>query len=335
MREDAGELGVDPGRIFLMGHSAGGAHVGSYAYGADCRPSFAPETIAINFDERDQSRRKNKEINSSDLSAAAHNGLVAGSSPAGPPIKSNSYAPRFSWSILSTNRTTNHDDQMELINPWVPHANWRNESDPPITILALYLEAGWLVRGSGNHSAWRPFNRQSAMVDSRMRTLATKIAGTIAEATTPTAEEDLEADILCLLQQVLAANSSADLAPIAVRPVDHRIRKAIGLMRADPRKSQCLDDVAQSVGLSRFRFFEQFSASMGMTPSVFSDTLRVEYAIEQLIGSDRSASDIAFDLGFSAPGHFSGSSKTRSTLRRANTAELRSTHTPNAGASKL
>lgn len=197
------------------------------------------------------------------------------------------------------------DDQMVLINPWVPHANWRNENDPPITILALYLEAGWLVRGSGNHSARRPFNRQSATVDARMRTLVTKIAATIADATTPTAEEDLEADILGLLQQVLAANSSADLAPIAARPVDHRIRKAIGLMRADPRKSQCLDNLAQSVGLSRSRFFEQFSASMGMTPSVYSDTLRVEYAIEQLIGSDRSASDIALDLGFSAPGHFS------------------------------
>lgn len=197
------------------------------------------------------------------------------------------------------------DNQMVLINPWVPHANWRDENDPPITILALYLEAGWLVRDSGSHIARRPFNRQSATVDAPMRTLVAKIAATIADATTPTAEEDLEADILSLLQRVLAANSSADLAPIAVRPVDHRIRKAISLMRIDPRKSQCLDNLAQSVGLSRSRFFEQFSASTGMTPSVYSDTLRVEYAIEQLIGSDRPASDIALDLGFSAPGHFS------------------------------
>lgn len=133
----------------------------------------------------------------------------------------------------------------------------------------------------------------------------TKIAATIADATTPTAEADLEADILRLLQQVLAANSSADLAPIAARPVDHRIRKAIGLMRADPRKPQCPDNLAQSVGLSRSHFYEQFSASMGTTPSVYSDTLRVEYAIEQLIGSDRPASEIALDLGFSAPSHFS------------------------------
>jgi AraC-like DNA-binding protein len=196
------------------------------------------------------------------------------------------------------------DNQMVLINPWVPHANWRNENDPPITILALYLETGWLVRGGSGHIARWPFNKQSATVDAPMRTVVAKIAATIADATSPTAEEDLEADIFSLLQQLLAANSLAGLAPIAARPVDHRIRKAINLMHADPNKPHCLDRLAQSVGLSRSRFFEQFSKSTGMTPIVYSDTLRVEYAIEQLIGSDRRARDIALDLGFSAPGHF-------------------------------
>ena len=37
------------------------------------------------------------------------------------------------------------DHKMVLVNPWVPHANWRDVGDAPITILALYLEAGWLA----------------------------------------------------------------------------------------------------------------------------------------------------------------------------------------------
>jgi AraC family transcriptional regulator len=202
------------------------------------------------------------------------------------------------------------DDEMVLINPWVPHANWRDVADPPITILALYLEAGWLVRG-GSVVARRPFSRQSAIVDAPMRALVARIAATIADAAMPTGEEDLEADILDLLQRVVSANSVADLSPIGRRAVDHRIRKAAGLMRAEPAKPHNLDSLAQSVGLSRSRFFEQFSAGMGMTPSVYSDTLRVEYAIEQLIGTDRPASDISLDLGFSAPGHFSRFFKNR------------------------
>lgn len=37
--EHASELGIDPTRVFLMGHSAGAAHVGSYAYDRRLHPS--------------------------------------------------------------------------------------------------------------------------------------------------------------------------------------------------------------------------------------------------------------------------------------------------------
>ena len=39
IRGDAASLNVDPDRIFLMGHSAGGAHVGSYAYDKRLQPA--------------------------------------------------------------------------------------------------------------------------------------------------------------------------------------------------------------------------------------------------------------------------------------------------------
>ncbi len=42
MRENADGLGVDRSQIFLMGHSAGGAHVGSYAYDKRHHPKEGP-----------------------------------------------------------------------------------------------------------------------------------------------------------------------------------------------------------------------------------------------------------------------------------------------------
>ena len=196
------------------------------------------------------------------------------------------------------------DHKMVLVNPWVPHANWRDVSDPPITILALYLEAGWLARDGSGHVVRRPFKRPSGNVGAPVRSLVAKIAAAIATED-HTTREGMEIDIFKLAQHVLNDNAGMDLDALSMRPVDHRVRKAVHLMRADPTRPHRIDEVAHSVGLSRSRFFQQFREGMGMSPGVYSDTLRVEYAIEALIRTDRPAGDIALDLGFSAPGHFS------------------------------
>ncbi|MDB5580280.1 MAG: helix-turn-helix transcriptional regulator [Bradyrhizobium sp.] len=196
------------------------------------------------------------------------------------------------------------DHRMVLVNPWVPHANWRDVGDSPITILALYLETGWLARDGSGHAARRPFKRPSGLVGPPVRSLVGKIAAMIA-AGDHTTNEGMEIDIFELSQHVLNDNADMGLGPLLMRPVDHRVRKAVNLMRSDPTRPHRIDEVAHSVGLSRSHFFQQFREGMGMSPGVYSDTLRVEYAIEALISTDRAAGDIALDLGFSAPSHFS------------------------------
>ena len=56
--------------------------------GAQCRDAlrtgFAPETTSTKRNKRDQGKRKHSEINKANRFTAAHNGLVAGSGPAGP-----------------------------------------------------------------------------------------------------------------------------------------------------------------------------------------------------------------------------------------------------------
>ncbi len=45
--QNAHKLGIDPARIFLMGHSAGGAHVGSYAYDKRLHPPDGPGLAGV------------------------------------------------------------------------------------------------------------------------------------------------------------------------------------------------------------------------------------------------------------------------------------------------
>ena len=43
---------------------------------------------------------------------------------------------------------------------------------------------------------------------------------------------------------------------------------------------------------------------MGVTPNLFLNTLRMEKALEYLTDSDRSVTDISYDLGFSSQSGF-------------------------------
>jgi hypothetical protein len=54
------------------------------------RTSFAPETIATRRNKHDRTRQICRKINASGSCPVAHNGLVAGSSPAGPTNNINS-----------------------------------------------------------------------------------------------------------------------------------------------------------------------------------------------------------------------------------------------------
>jgi acetyl esterase len=46
-RDNAGALGVDPDRVFLMAHSAGAAHAASYAYDQRLQPSGGPQIAGL------------------------------------------------------------------------------------------------------------------------------------------------------------------------------------------------------------------------------------------------------------------------------------------------
>ncbi|CAN7755452.1 AraC family transcriptional regulator [Pseudorhodoferax sp. LjRoot39] len=86
--------------------------------------------------------------------------------------------------------------------------------------------------------------------------------------------------------------------------LDHRLRAAIAHMRAHVSDKATIDDIAGRVGLSRGHLFALFRDQLNTTPQVFWRAVRVEEAMRR-VGDGAPLTDVALDLGFSAPGNFS------------------------------
>ena len=85
---------------------------------------------------------------------------------------------------------------------------------------------------------------------------------------------------------------------------DFRIRKSLDLLSNHFTDGVDLDSVAREAGLSRPHFFKLFKKQMGITPNIYVNTLKVEFALDELTTSMKSVTDIGYDLGFASQASF-------------------------------
>lgn len=131
------------------------------------------------------------------------------------------------------------------------------------------------------------------------------------------------------VQQLLVAAISASTAPaeaagrrVIASCLDRRLRAAISYMRDHLTEKCTIDEVASKAGLSRAHLFTLFRDQLNTTPLVFWSAVKVEEAMVRLVTNRASLTDVALDVGFSAPGNFSRFFKEHtgvspSTFRRA------------------
>jgi AraC family transcriptional regulator len=86
--------------------------------------------------------------------------------------------------------------------------------------------------------------------------------------------------------------------------MDHRIRHALTHIRTHAAENPNIDRIAVDVGLSRSRFYQQFKSCVGVSPQHYLDWQRMTLATNELSATEKRIADIARDLGFSAPSHF-------------------------------
>lgn len=205
------------------------------------------------------------------------------------------------------------DDSAVLVNAWEQHSYTHRPGQHPTIILALYIEPQWL---SAFRSNWRAsgapgfFPRSVGGITPEMRRRAREIAEVMLLEPLNFAEQERligrlmvsTIERMCLWRDEVP--SIRFLSGGANVP-DRRISRAVRLIRATPEAIPSMDWLAQESGLSRAHFFRMFEGTMGMSPRVYLNMVRMDRAIEAVANGDRAFSAISEELGFSVPAHFS------------------------------
>ncbi len=204
------------------------------------------------------------------------------------------------------------DDNAVMINAWEEHAylHLPMGGENPI-LLALYLEPKWLAAYSkrflasshprffsSNLSVLRPHHKQILEKISMELWWSDQITHEYLESILLELTLSFMDDIEVIGQRDIrsAGNSLAFMDP--------RIRKAIHLMRTSPQGFTDIATIAKCVDLSRSHFFELFRRCTGLSPIVFANVLKMEFAFDALTDKEKSLIHIGDELGFTAQSHF-------------------------------
>jgi len=190
------------------------------------------------------------------------------------------------------------------INPWQPHSFQPCAGNKPSVFLVAYICDRWLDRDQEGRGRLR-FGVNGIAVGTTLRSICASLAHTLVT----NASYRL---VNRYLNQLFDASFDAswkggDRSRLTVRaqmPIDFRVRKSLRILDDGLAQGIELDAVARDAGLSRPHFFKLFRENTGVTPALYANTMRVERALDRLMGSQASVTDIGYELGFSSQSHF-------------------------------
>ncbi|ACA15817.1 transcriptional regulator, AraC family [Methylobacterium sp. 4-46] len=204
------------------------------------------------------------------------------------------------------------DMQAVLVNAWETHAYLHDPRREPAMILALYIEPAWLGAFRHNWSASGApgfFHEPAGQVTAPIRALVRDLAAEMvyAPGSRRVRDELLPGLMIALIERFTKWREIGTSLREASRSArgDWRVRRAIARMRGEEGLGLGADALAREAGLSRAHFYRLFERTTGASPHVFLNAIRVERAVEAIVGGDESLADLGTKLGFSAPAHFS------------------------------
>jgi AraC-like DNA-binding protein/mannose-6-phosphate isomerase-like protein (cupin superfamily) len=194
------------------------------------------------------------------------------------------------------------------INPWQPHYCRTIDSSSHVMMLVIYIKPQWFVDSNRQAQGDLRFGCIEVAVTEQIGRLVQQVRFLLSEHYA--AEGNLDG---CMTELARAAHDqtwrsaqdggrrAGDLA----RASDFRIRRALRLLDDTLGEPIDLASVSRAAGLSRPHFFKLFREQIGVPPTIYLNTLRLERAIDRLARGEENVAEIGLGLGFSTAASFS------------------------------
>lgn len=189
---------------------------------------------------------------------------------------------------------------------------WEQHSFDPVTLneacfcLVLYIKPMWFLETCQSAEYVLNFGRSRIDVSPAINRWIVRLTSILLEQQASDLMDGFlyETTRQCYDQSWQDTPREAPLNSIRSRFSDFRVRRSLRLMQTNFAEDVAIDWVAREVGLSRPHFFKLFKKQMGITPNLYLNTLRSEQAIDELMTTNKSVTDIGYDLGFSSQASF-------------------------------
>lgn len=208
--------------------------------------------------------------------------------------------------VTVNGRTTVVDPFMGVaINPWEPHNFQPLRPGSLGLFLVVYLKPEWLAAQTMTLPGALVFPASELVVTRELAAWRDEVVDMLLSEHH---ELNLAPVLMALAQassEPIGQNLASDLIHIAPESaIDRRVLRARRLIEAHPTYDGALERVAREAGLSRAHFFKLFREQVGVTPTVFANTVRLDAALERLVASRDPVTRISQVLGFSCQSVF-------------------------------
>ncbi len=202
--------------------------------------------------------------------------------------------------LLTANETTG-----VAVSPWQPHSFELAEWGGTCICLVLYIKPIWFLETSESADRSLSFGRSEIILTPQVsRSIKLLTSLLLEEGNCECFDKYLYETTLTCFNQSWSGSNTPFYVAYQDRFRDFRVRRSLRLMQENFAEDIEMETLARQAGLSRPHFFKLFKKQMGITPNIYLNTLRTEQAIQELMVTEKTVTDISYGLGFSSQASF-------------------------------